>query len=441
MAEAKGAKKPEGGEAGGGGSATGASGAGEAGVPSLANLSLAKLSQKATDTSGLLVWRVSSSSIGLSYFEAIEKSIASASQPNVPALYITQRTALQEEHKVHLAWLRACHVPSAMSVDRGRLTGSIKEIDNSDDPRFSMSINRVNAVLDAMEQDDNVTVPRVEPFTTKSIIAQMNVANGAELQPPYFKTLNADSSRTKFNATYIKAFTDMQANDGFTDLELPVPKLTNVAHIVPKAWLRTCNALAEFDGAHNNPTNVIVTRKEFNSYMGTSAIYLGKILGVESKYWAPAGFTEQSKAAVARAVACVALTYPFTSSSEEAIVGGAGRTGGMPLFYNQRQDIVRLLAVKPSDDEYDRAMLQFAVFNWTNPLTVSTDIRTKAADPSSQLHKLLMDRLGGTDLGSKFAAEAMRNEDIDFNMPFFNDSAGSGTVSSVRESKERKRRA
>jgi hypothetical protein len=317
-----------------------------------------------------------------------------------------------------------------LGVDRaGKLTGFLKEIDNDAEDHFSASIKKINAVLDAMEQENNVTVPRVEAYTTKTIISEMNVSKGAELQPPYFKTLNNDSSRTKFNATYIRALTGMQKNDGFTNLDLPDSKLTNVAHIVPKAWLRTCNALAEFDGAHNNPVNVIMTRREFNSSMGTSAIYLGKILGVESKYWSPVGFTEQNKAAVARAIACVALTYPFTSSSEEAIVGGTGRTGGMPLFYNQRQDIVRLLAVKPSAEEYDRAMLQFAVFNWTNPLTVSTDIRTKAADPSSQLHKLLMDRLGGTDLGSKFAAEAMRNEDIDFQMPFFDDLPGSGTAS------------
>ena len=406
----------------------------QASLPSLSELSL-----NTANTSGLLVWRVSSSSIGLSYFEAIEREIESISDSEFSELNRGEkRSRLKEEHETHLAWLRSCHVPSALSVERtGKLTGRIREINTNEERFFVAAINTANAALENMEKKNNVTVPRIEPDAMRKIVTRMNVANGAELQPPYFQTLNTDG-RLAFHTAYIKTMTEMQATDGFTDLDLPDDsKLTNVAHIVPKAWLRTCNALAEFDGADNNPCNVITTRAEFNRAMGTKAIYLGKILGVESKYWAPAGFTLQSQAAVARAVACIALTYPFLSSTEEAIVGGTKRTSGLPLFYNQRQDIVRLLAVTPSEDHYNTAMLEFAVFGWANPLTLASEIRQMATDRNSQLHALLMARLGGTDLGSTFAAEAMRKENIEFNMPFFDDVPGTGTVESIRNKDSR----
>ena len=340
---------------------------------------------------------------------------SSTSQEPVPEDTDVSKQSLADEHRAHVLWLRLCLVPSQLS-DKGM--NRIVEMPSGEETLYHQAINNVK---ERLKPHDGY----IRPITKEWIRSRINVINGTPgrgLLPTQNRSLNS-GERGKYESIYVEELRNLQATDGFSGEKLPVPELTQVAHIVPKVWLRTTRALSEFDNADNDPNNIILTRTEFNRDMGTKGILL-RNRSLDDRYqhgpyWAPQGFTPANRAAVARAIAAVALTYPFVSESESAIAGGQARTSGLPLYFRQLGAIRKLLAEPPSQTEVEKELLSFALFGWVNPLTLSASVRKHVANEKHPLGILLKQRLGGNDRGSAAVARELRRLGVNFTIPWF----------------------
>ena len=56
----------------------------------------------------------------------------------------------------------------------------------------------------------------------------------------------------------------------------------------------------------------------------------------------------------------------------------------------------------------------FARFGWCNPLVLSAQARRSVASPASELHRLLLRRMAGTDHGSRVIMRALRRAGVSF---------------------------
>lgn len=416
---------------------------------------------------GALAWNTSTSSLCVNYFDIIDEQIdeekqeakeakkasevardaskrrrgddsAAAEQVAAAASQTTlddsqagdYNTPLAPEHAAHLQWLRLCLVPSKPS---GPGVRSVVEIPSNEEPNYHQAIININNRIGQSAR--LAIIDKIEDGRIRSRITDVNNVPGHGLRPTQNGSLNS-GDRGKYEQLYIDELRNTQANDGFSDEELPDSDLTQVAHIVPKVWLRTTRVLSEFDKAANDPNNIILTRAEFNRDMGVKGILiLNRSLSDRysvGSYWAPQGFTMKNRAAVARAVAAVALTYPFVSASEPEITGGRTQTNGMPLYFRQLETIQQLLAEQPSQEELDKEMLSFALFGWVNPLTLSNAVRTQVRNATHPLGLLLKRRLAGTDLGSAAVAHKLIQLGVDFSIPWLRG------MPNTRESKESK---
>lgn len=400
----------------------------------LPNLSrLAPTAASPRPVGALLAWNVASSDLVLSYFEAVESAIdgeaaagaSAASDSTTAALQKRPRPLatpadrmLENEHRAHLQWLRLCSVPSAPSG-----TEHVQKVQSRDEPHYSNALEAARVILSTEYVPGRPVLPSSDALVEKLLTDTVKLVNSDAashtLAPPPFKTLNA-GGRAKLEDQYIERLRELRGGrDAFTDKPLPAVGGASapVAHVVPKAWTRPVGALAEFVGVDGDPTNVVATFKTFNDEMGTSAVYLGALARgnryADGKYWAPAHFAQKNRAAIARAVACVALTYPFLSADDTAIAGDGGRTRGLPLYSAQIENIVALLAEPPELEDYTLAWVQFATFGWLNPLVVSKRVR-EAVVKRTEMNALLRKRLAGTDLGSQAAMRALESLGVRF---------------------------
>lgn len=392
----------------------------------------------------LLTWDVASSGLVLSYFDAVAAAVSKSESGGIvdvvasdvvtsdvaapkrprPEPLKTAEAELKREHSAHLQWLRLCAVPSVPAAD-----DRVAQVPSGEEPFYTLGLNAARAHLDPGYASGGPVLPKtdaeVEAWISNTIKRVNKQSRSRSLGPPPFKTLNA-SARAKYEDQYVHFLRDLRKNlDAFTDEPLPAARGASapVAHIVPKAWTRPVKALAEFVGVEGDPTNVVTTFRPFNEEMGgAKAVYLGRRAYTsrfnDGKYWAPRNFKPKSRAAVARAVACVAMTYPFLSADDTAIVGGEGsshanRPSGLPLYASQFDSIVKLLAEEPTLEDYTLAWIQFATFGWLNPLVVSKRTRTALAS-QTELGALLRKRLSGSDLGSRAAMRALEDLGVQF---------------------------
>jgi len=405
------------------------------------NVDLSRL--RVSDT-GALAWDVAESRIVFEFFEAVQSGSVRAEEASASGVQSKRKrpssgsgdgdggsgdeSRIREELAAYQQWLRLCRVPSTPAAD-----GQVNELSRDAtgaNQIYMQSLTSVNNLLGTVStgRDGLRRVETISQEKIKAALSAANAATGALLQPPPFQTLNA--GRLKYESLFVELLQQLQSGDGFTNQQMASGDGV-VAHVVPKAWLRTATSLQEFGGAPNDPNNVFLTRSTFNETMSTLALYLGEVAYASEyrrrgSFWAPNEFTLDSRRAMARTVAFVALTYPFVSSEVQAMVGGTGRPNGMPLYFVQRADLLKLIKSEPSKAEYDRAWLSFAFFGWVNPLVTSKETRKRASDSATPLGRLLLARLGGTDELSSVAASAMRAADVEFAMRSLGDQTNPG---------------
>jgi hypothetical protein len=305
-----------------------------------------------------------------------------------------------------MQWLRLCHVPSIP-----RAKQYIALLPDYDRVPW---ISRANTQIAQIAQASPVGVLIKKLTPTLIEEAYKRATDTRRLVPPRFGPINA-RGRLAHEEAYISWYSDFEHVDLFTGEIHSTPessKSLHVAHIVPKKWLRTAATLTEFTCVADDPFNTVMTRSVINEQMQTKGIYLGADMNgkryASNKLWSPLAFPTRSRAAVARAVAYMALTYPYIHADERVGVGETDtQNGGMPLYFLQYDEIIELLRETPTDDEIVRAWVQFAVFGWCNPFDVSGEVRKLVNQSDSSLAQLLRARLHGTDLGSNMVAEEL----------------------------------
>jgi hypothetical protein len=157
-----------------------------------------------------------------------------------------------------------------------------------------------------------------------------------------------------------------------------------ILHIFPKVHLRDNRHLFEFEFSENDPSNMVYGSADANLNMKTRAIDLGVHNRFVSNpgFWKPRNMTRAAQAAVARAVAYMALTYPFCN-----LRGYRGRY----------KEIATLLDMRPEPHEERHALVTYSMYEWFNPLTLSNHTRQLVRNPEHPLGRLLLERLAGTD--------------------------------------------
>ena len=162
------------------------------------------------------------------------------------------------------------------------------------------------------------------------------------------------------------------------------PYKLQILHIFPKVHLRDNRHLFEFEFSENDPSNMVYGSKDANLTMKTRTIDLGVHNRFVSNtgFWKPRNMTRAAQAAVARAVAYMALTYPFCN-----LQGYRGRY----------KEIATLLDMRPEPHEERHALVTYSMYEWFNPLTLSNHTRQLVRNPKHPLGRLLLERLTGTD--------------------------------------------
>lgn len=257
-------------------------------------------------------------------------------------------------------------------------------------------------------------------------LARVNAT--ADLHPPAWGTLMQDNTALKAERDYMAWVSQNQLYDFFDPLVLlkpyavpsqkapstrqsfvrqyntpPGPATTdvNVTHIVPKAWLKLLPIFEEFAHGDNDPSNVVYSSSDHNLSMGAKSLYFKDMRGGEHvpPFWAPVNFTYKAKAASARAVAYMALTYPFITMHPGSFA--SGHLSGMSDYAAQWSVMRMYLQEEPTDWEITRALVDYVYYGFFNPLTLSSKARLAAANDNHPLGKLLQRRMQGKDDGSR----------------------------------------
>lgn len=324
---------------------------------------------------------------------------------------------LRAENDAHLLWLRLCNVPS---VPSGKGTdGTVVGLGTENQAIWTPRANKVNEDLRLMRISEPRRETRdVRGEVTRSIFNDVVVLVNKEkdakrLAPPFFRSLN--SGRRVHEDAFVQWLHKNAKNDSFTAQQLP--DRWEVSHVVPQSSMALTKLLDEFSGALGDPTNIVLSRPEHNAEWGTKAVYLKASMWGrhhdDGVTWAPNGFEPKRRAAIARAVACCALTYPLVGAETESLMlaevdeRAPGRMG-MPHYSAQIDTIMELLSQPPDPVDVERSFMEFAFFGWCNPLTLSTKVRTLVKTPGHPLHQLLKSRLNGTDRGSNEVLRAVR---------------------------------
>ena len=170
-----------------------------------------------------------------------------------------------------------------------------------------------------------------------------------------------------------------------------------ILHIVSKVHLHGNRHLFEFEFSENDPNNMVYSSAANNQEMQTRAIDLGtanKFVSING-IWKPRGMKRSAQAAVARAVAYMALTYPFSN---------------LESYKERWSEITELLKDEPTVEETRRALVTFSMYGFFNPLTLSSFTRECVSDVSHPLGRLLAERLSGVDELSADAEEWIQRQ-------------------------------
>ena len=238
------------------------------------------------------------------------------------ATEVYDKNEVLAEYDAHLVWLRMCRAPSRRNADKGGPTYVTGTVAVSVDQR---TLDKVNKQLEGVERTSGVSMPRLTKQHFEEAVKNVNHPGGMwQLAAPPFQTLNADG-RAPYEAAYVTWLRAFQKDDPFTGKPLG-DETTHVAHVVPKAYLKSTTGILEFEGAVNDPVNVVIAKKRDNERWGTASLYLGRAFAMpgvrDGTLWSPSGFARVQAAAMARAVAFMALTYPFINDNQGSIVGG-----------------------------------------------------------------------------------------------------------------------
>ena len=110
------------------------------------------------------------------------------------------------------------------------------------------------------------------------------------------------------------------------------------------------------------------------------------------------------------------LTYPMITPIDETVlshiskgsIGAPGYLNGTGRGNKQFDNLIALLAQPLEEEELLRAFVDFGYFGRSNPLVMSSIVRTGIATKSSPFYSLLEKRLNGTDRGTTLALRRLR---------------------------------
>jgi hypothetical protein len=213
---------------------------------------LSRLSSNKQIDIDLLAWSRIRSQPLLSYFEAVESEI---NTDHFKVQKVENGANLAKLHNMHLQWLKLCRVPSRQTKHQ-----NIKALQTNEESWLANAISQTNKILSS-------SFVGFSPLTVNVFERVVNATNRlpvSELKPPVFRSLNA-SDRLAHEQKYIDWLRTHQTHDAFdATSDLRDGKDAQVAHVVPKAFLRSTSSLLEFQNAQNDPCNVVLSTKAHN---------------------------------------------------------------------------------------------------------------------------------------------------------------------------------
>lgn len=213
---------------------------------------LSRLSSNKQIDIDLLAWSRIRSQPLLSYFEAVESEI---NTDHFKVQKVENGANLATLHNMHLQWLKLCRVPSRQTTHQ-----NIKALQTDEESWLANAISQTNKILSS-------SFVGFSPLTVNVFERVVNATNRlpvSELKPPVFRSLNA-SDRLAHEQKYIDWLRTHQTHDAFdATSDLRDGKDAQVAHVVPKAFLRSTSSLLEFQNAQNDPCNVVLSTKAHN---------------------------------------------------------------------------------------------------------------------------------------------------------------------------------
>lgn len=366
------------------------------------------------------------------------------------ASYASSLRVFTEEHEAYCDWLRLCSVPSRYDR-KGRELNSLRDdsmwmktndalrrvaemhkVRTAGVSQFFITPERYQAALSEAQSlrpqtrdaDDGETTEdsrdarrkrrqarRPQPTESASASrAHETLSRMMQMMvPPQFGALAPNRTAERLLHWWLREETTESAYSSTRHDESFVRD-----HVVPQIWMRPAQSLAEFTTLTYDPNNIMAVASYENLSKGDKALNFGnRARDADALYWSLRSASREKKAMAARAVAYVALTYPFVTASR-AVLSSGRDTPGMPLYLRQIELITELLKQPPSEYELAKAYVIWALTNWTNPLVLEKSCRNEVATAGTPLNALLRSRLAGEDMGSQEVLNALHRAGVSF---------------------------
>jgi hypothetical protein len=302
-----------------------------------------------------------------------------------------------KEKRAMLAWMKMCSanaVPSTPLADIVNLSKTTRYI------RASMPAD-IRAAVAATTGMQSIA---------SQALAAANRSTADRAYPVHKQVSSSTDTDPGYDQDYVF---NGRTSSAFSALSL-LAENTHADHVIPRVVLRALFSVSRFGCAVNDPVNIVRVRASENQHKGSKAIWFGFFKYPTVSYYNPDVFPLENKAAMARVVMYMFLTYPLVSDARSAMATGA--PSGMAAYARQLDTLLWLnQASAPSKDELTTAWKIFYATGWCNPLVCSWTLTTGwLQDGTHPMRALLNHRMHGTDAGSNAIMQYMKQRGVLF---------------------------